>query len=188
MRWLTAVPGFSIGPTWRATLGPQEAMGCCEAGGGLGGRPRSRPAPLLCFVRCRRVSRFADHREAARSLAAGDDGKVCAFGRGPYAPCSEYNWRNNFSRYGRSCRTQCRPDRETPPSVTQGRPQSGNEFHSDPPWAFARYGQLSKEIGGAAGVVCGTQRPGVRQLAAKSIVSLAATRRSPRIGRRNTFP
>ena len=33
------------------TLGPQEAMGCGEPGGGLGGRPHSRPAPLVCFVR-----------------------------------------------------------------------------------------------------------------------------------------
>jgi integrase len=75
----------------RAAGRPEEAMGCCEAGRRFGGRPLSRPAPLVCFIRRRRVSRFADHREAARSLAAGDDCKVCAFGRGPNAPRGEHD-------------------------------------------------------------------------------------------------
>jgi hypothetical protein len=95
-------------------------MGCSEPGCELRGPAHSRPAPLVCFVWRRRVFRFANHREVARSLTAGDDRKVSTPGCGPYAPRSESNWRNNFSRYGRSCRSQCRPDRETPLSLARG--------------------------------------------------------------------
>src|ERR1700722_8896700 len=73
-----------------------RAVGRCEPGGRLGRRPHSRPASLVCFVWRWCLSRVADHREAARSLAAGDDSEVRAFGRGSDATGRKYDWSNNL--------------------------------------------------------------------------------------------
>ena len=100
-------PDVIAGAEWRHSR-TSRSHGLHEPGGGLGGRRHSRPAPLVCFVRRRRVSRFADHREVARSLTASNGtGRRGLFGEELMEEPS-----NNFGRDGQHHRRPSRGDRE----------------------------------------------------------------------------